>query len=527
MRRRTLLATAAAAAVAHPLARPAIAAPAKTVVFVPQANLTSLDPVWTTATVTRNFALMVYEMLYARDQSFTPQPMMVQGHVVDDDGKRWTMTLREGLLWHDGTPVLARDCVASLQRWMKRDSAGATISARLDELSAPNDRTIVWRLKRPFALLPHYLSKVQPQPVMMPERLAQTDPFKQVTDIVGCGPFRWEPGEYVSGSRAVFSKFDRYVPRQEPVSYCAGGHVVKVDRVEWRVIPDSATAGNALISGEVDWLELPQPDLIPMLKTQKGVSTGLIDIYGTVGILRPNHLQPPTNNVGVRRAMFAAIDQKEVMMAAMGEDPMSWRVPMGYFLPGSKAENDAGMAFVRKQHSVDEVKRMLDAAKYGGEKIVFLHPTDQLVYNAFSTVVVDRFRKVGLNVDEQMTDWGTVVQRRPSKEPLDKGGWSMFPAGAPGPEFVDPLLENTVRSNGAKAWFGWPDDPVLEAAYEAWIDAPDDAERRKQEIAFQAAAFTSVPCIPLGQYLPQAAWRSNVSGMPKGSAPVFWNVEKA
>src|SRR4051812_20957301 len=260
---------------------------------------------------------MVYEMLYGRDQSFTPQPMMVQGHVVEDDGKRWTMTLREGLLWHDGTPVLARDCVASLQRWMKRDPAGASIGARLDELSAPNDRTIVWRLNKPFALLPHYLSKVQPQPVMMPERLAQTDPFKQVTEIVGCGPFRWEPSEYVSGSRAVFSKFNRYTPRQEPPSYAAGGHVVKVDRVEWRVIPDSATAGNALIAGEVDWLELPQPDLVPMLKTQKGVTTGLLDIYGTVGILRPNHLQPPTNNVGVRRAMFASIDQKEVMIAAM------------------------------------------------------------------------------------------------------------------------------------------------------------------------------------------------------------------
>ncbi|HVZ07614.1 ABC transporter substrate-binding protein [Rhodopila sp.] len=523
MKRRTLLATAAAAT----LARPAIAAPDRTLIFIPQANLTSLDPVWTTATVTRNFACMVYEMLYARDQAFVPRPMMVQGHVVEDDGKRWTMTLREGLTWHDGTPVLARDCVASLRRWMKRDAVGATIGARLEELGAPTDRSIVWRFNRPLPLLPHLLSKVQPQPVMMPERLAATDPFKQVSEIVGCGPFRFEPSDYVSGSRAAFSRFERYVPRQEAPSYLAGGHVVKVDRVEWRIIPDAATAANALIAGEVDWLELPQPDLIPMLKTRPGVSTGLLDIFGTVGILRPNHLLAPTSNVGVRRAMFAAIDQREVMVAAMGEDPASWHVPMGYFLPGSPAANDAGMDFVRKRHSVDDVKRMLDAAKYGGEKIVFLHPTDQLVYNAISTVVVDRFRKAGLTIDEQMTDWGTVVQRRPSKEGLDKGGWSMFPAGAPGPEFVDPLLANTLRSNGSKAWFGWPDDPALEAAYSAWLDAPDDHERHRQEIAFQTAAFTSVPSIPLGQYLPHAAWRSNVTGLLKGSAPVFWNVEKS
>jgi peptide/nickel transport system substrate-binding protein len=523
LKRRNFVSGAAAAV----LARPAIGAQAAPLIFVPQANLTSLDPVWTTATVTRNFAYMVFEMLYARDQAFVPQPMMVQGHVIDDDGKRWTMTLREGLIWHDGTPVLARDCVASLQRWMKRDSAGATIAARLDELSAPNDRTLVWRLNKPLPLLPHFLSKVQPQPVMMPERLAQTDPFKQIPEAIGCGPFRFEAGEYVSGHQAVFSKFDRYTPRAEPPSYAAGGHVAKVDRVEWRVIPDSATAGNALIAGEVDWLELPQPDLIPLLKTKPGVMTGLLDIYGTVGVLRPNHLLAPTNNRGVRRAMFAAIDQREVMMAAMGEDPTSWRAPMGYFLPDSPAANDAGMDFVRTEHSIDDVKRLLDAAKYGGEKIAFLHPTDQIVYNAFSTVVCDRFRKVGLNIDEQMTDWGTVVQRRPSKEPLDKGGWSMWPAGAPGPEFVDPLLANTLRSNGGKAWFGWPDDPVLEAAYDAWVDAPNDAERHKQEIAFQAAAFASVPSITLGQYLPHAAWRSNVTGMLKGSAPVFWNVQKA
>jgi len=528
MKRRHFLAASAASALAgQSLARPAVAAGAKPLIFVPQANLTSLDPVWTTATVTRNFAFMVYDMLYGRDESFVPRPQMVEGHVIDDDGKRWTMTLRQGMLWHDGTPVLARDCLASLTRWMKRDAVGATIGARLDVLQAPDDRTLVWRLKRPFPLLPYYLSKVQPQPVMMPERIAAAvDPFKQVTEIVGSGPFRFLPDQYVSGSFAAFAKFDGYKPRNEPVSFAAGGKQVFVDRVEWHVLPDPATAVNAIITGEVDWLELPQPDLLPVLKDAPGVVTGLLDIFGTVGVLRPNHLHAPTNNPGVRRAMFAAIDQREVMIAAMGEDPSLWRAPMGFFLPGSPAANDAGMDMVRQPHSVDQVQRMLDQAKYGGEKVVLLHPTDQLIYNAFGAVIADRFRKVGLNVDEQMTDWGTVVQRRPSREPIDKGGWSAFPAGVPGPEFVDPLLANTLRSNGAQAWFGWPDDPALEAAYEAWIDAPNDAGRRTQEIAFQRACFDSVPSIILGQYLPRAAWRKNVSGLVKGSGPVFWGVKK-
>ena len=145
-------------------------------------------------------------------------------------------------------------------------------------------------------------------------------------------------------------------------------------------------AANALTAETVDWMELPQPDLLPMLKGKSGGTSGLLDLYGTVGVLRPNQLDTPTNNVGVRRAIIAAIDQKEVMNAAMGENLVTWRAPMGYFLPGSKAANDAGMDFVRKLLCIDEVKRMLDAANYGGEKILYLHPTDQLADNAISTV---------------------------------------------------------------------------------------------------------------------------------------------
>ncbi|MEI7711441.1 MAG: ABC transporter substrate-binding protein [Rhodospirillales bacterium] len=522
MKRRMFLGAAGAAA----LARPAIAAETKTLIFVPQTNLTSLDPVWTTATVTRNFALMVYEGLYGRDQGFEPRPQMLAGHVVDNDGLRWTMTLRDGLFWHDGTPVLARDCLASLQRWLKRDPTSVIIEARVAEITAPDDKTLVWRLKKPFPLLPHFLSKMQPQPVMMPERLAATDPHKQIVEIVGSGPFRFLKDEFVSGARASFARFDKYNPRQEPPSYNAGGHKVHVDKVEWRVIPDSATAANALTAGEVDWVELPQPDLIPMLKKATGVTTGLLDLYGTFALLRPNHLHGPTNNPGVRRAMMAAIDQRETMTAAMGDDPATWKAPIGYIVPGSASATEAGMDTVRLRKSTDEIKRMLDKAGYAGETLVFMHPTDQLVYHAVATVAADAFRKIGMTVDEQLVDWGTVVQRRPSKEPPSKGGWGIFPAGAPGPEFADPLLSNPMRSNGPKAWFGWPEDERIENAHAAWIDAASDAERRKIEADYQLAAFDSVPVIPCGQYLPHAAWRSNLTGLVKGSAPVFWGVDK-
>lgn len=250
MKRRTFLAAGAAA-----LARPAISAPTSTIIHVPQGNLVTLDPVFTTAQVTRNAAAMVFETLYGRDEKLEPKPQMVDGHQIEDNGLRWTMRLRDGLLFHDGTPVLARDCVASLQRWMKRDAIGQTIAERLDLLEAKDDKTLVWRLKKPFAALLSGLAKTQNTPSIMPERIALTDPFKQIPEVVGSGPFRYVPDEYVSGHRAVFAKFDKYTPRPEPASFAAGGYRVLVDRVEWQIIPDAATAANALVTGSVDWLD--------------------------------------------------------------------------------------------------------------------------------------------------------------------------------------------------------------------------------------------------------------------------------
>ena len=522
MQRRTFLAAAAAST----LARPALSAGNRPLIFVPQANLTVLDPMLTAATVTRNFALMVHETLYGRDIHYQPQPLMVEGHVIEDDGKRWTMRLRDGLLFHDGTPVRAQDCIASLQRWLQHDLVSATFTPRVAAIEAKDDRTLVWRLHKPFPTLPYFLSKVQPQPVIVPERLTKTDPGKQMTEVVGCGPLRFLPDEYVSGSRAVFARFDRYTPRSDPPSYAAGGHKVNVERVEWQIIPDPATAANALMAGEVDWLEIPQPDLMEMLAKQRGVSTGLLDVFGTYGHLRTNHLQGPTANPGVRRAMVAAINQRDEMIAVMGDDPTLYNVPVGYFLPGSQSANDAGMEAVTRRRSADEIKRMLDEAKYGGEAVAFLHPTDQLVYDALSQVAISAFKQVGLVVDDQTTDWGTILQRRNSKEPLDKGGWSIFPGGSPGGDMVNPLLQNIVRSTGATAWVGWPNDPVMEVAYSGWIDATNDADRKRYAQDWQRAAFNSVPTIPVGQYLPRSAWRSNITGLLKGSAPVFWGLEK-
>jgi peptide/nickel transport system substrate-binding protein len=526
MRRRHFMAGVATLAARPALSAPALGGAAKTLVFVPTTSPPSFDPVWNPAQATRTLGLMLYETLYTRDSALNPHPHMVTGHVVEDGGKRWTMTLRPDQWFHDSTPVLARDCVASLRRWMVRDPIGSFIDSRLDALEAPDDRTIVWRLSRPFPFLPNALCKTQPTCAMMPERLAK-DPYKQVAEAVGSGPFRWIADEFVVGSRAMMAKWERYVPRAEKVEYGWGGYHVKLDRVEWRVIPDPATAASALATGEVDWVEMPLPDLLPMLRKAPGVTVGRIDTHGVFPVLRPNFIQGPTANVVVRRAMLAAINQTEEMTAVMGEERDGYRVPAGFFLPGSECDTDAGMEAIRNPPSTGAIVKMLKDGGYNGEKIVFMHPTDPSAYDALCQVAEGAFQKIGLNIEIQTTDWGTVTQRRSNTGPLDKGGWSLFPSGFPSVDYGNPVLAGGLRTNGKDAWIGWPDNPKIEASREAWIDSDDAVERKKIAARLQLECFDYVPYIPLGQYLTSGAWRSNITGQLKGPAPVFWNVEKS
>ena len=523
MKRRIFLAGAAAL----PLARPAIGGTAKTLLFVPQSPLASLDPVWTSAMTTRNVGFMIYDVLFGRDAAMNPKPQMLAGYVIEDDGKRWVMTLRENQWFHDGQKVLARDCTASLRRWMKRDPGGATLEARLDALEAPDDRTIVLRLKKKFPALPKLLSKFQTAAVMVPERIANgTDPYKQMTEAIGSGPFRFLADEYVIGSHAAMVPFERYVPRDEPASFTAGGHRVLVDRVEWKMIPDAATAANAMATGEVDWLEMPMPDLLPMLQRAPNVKIGRLDDWGFISQLRPNHVIAPTDNVKLRRAMMAAIDQRAVMDAIMGSDTDDVIVPMGFLATGKPEVDLAGIEALTVRKSSAEVKAMLEDAGYHGERMVLLHTTDQPFYNSASLVVADELSRVGMNVEDQAMDWGTVLQRRSSRQPLDKGGWSLFVSVTPVPEYRDPLLGSLLRGNGKDAWIGWPDIPRIETAFNAWLDSDDPAEQTRLEREISLAAFESVPFIPLGRYMPRVAWSRGISDPLKGPAPVFWNVSK-
>ncbi len=531
LKRRTFL-HAGATALAAPalgLAAPNIArgASARVLKFIPQADLAVLDPVWTTAYITRNHGMMVFDTLYGQDSAFQPQPQMVEGAQTSADGREWTLVLRAGLKFHDGTPVLARDCVASIQRWGKRDAFGQAVMAATDELSAANDKTIRFRLKQPFPLLPLALGKVSVAVCpMMPERLAKTDPFTQVTEMVGSGPFRFKVDERVAGAKVVYERFDGYVPRSSGTpDWTAGPKVVHFDRIEWNVIPDAATALAALQSGEADWWEQPTFDLLPLLKKNNRLVTETLDPTGYPSMLRMNALFPPFDNPAIRRALLGAVDQADFMTAVAGTDRTMWKDKVGYFPPGSPLQSDVGMSMLDGPRDLAKVRKDLIAAGYANERIVVMVATDQPVLNAMGAVGADMLQKVGMNVDVQETDWGSVVQRRASRNPPDKGGWSVFFTSFTGVDQYTPAGHLGLRGNGTSAWFGWPTAPKLEELRAAWFAAPDAASQKKVGEAIQAQAFIDVPYLPLGEYFQYTGYSKALTGVLKG-LPIFWNVSK-
>lgn len=498
----------------------------KVLTFIPQADLRILDPIGTTAYITRNHGYMVYDTLFAMNERFEVKPQMVDTYDISKDGLTYTFTLREGLKFHDGTSVRSADCIASVERWAKRDSLGQKLAEATDSWTAVNDKTFRLKLKKPFPLTLEALGKPSSNvPFIMPERIAMTDAFKNIDDPTGSGPFKMLKSEWVPGNKVVYVKNTDYVPRKEPVSWASGGKVVRVDRVEWIYMPDSATAAAALNAGEADWWEFFPPDLIPLLSRNPDVTIKNIDPLGSTGVLRFNFLYPPFNNVKMRQAMLYAVDQQNYILGIAG-DAKNGRPCYSYFTCGTPLASEASAEPLKGPRNFEKAKALIKESGYNNEKIVIIDATDQPIVHAQSLLTFDTLKKLGLNVEVQAGDWGTLITRRAVKEPPDKGGWSIFHTWLVGPDLVNPGVSYPLRANGASAWFGWPTDPKLDELRQAWFDAPDAAASKAAATAVQQRAFDFVPYIPTGQFILPTAFRSNITGVIIAPITFLWNVDK-
>lgn len=514
-----------AAALAVPLAFGSMttAALAETTLrVIPHADLKNLDPIWTTAYITRNHGYMIYDTLFAMDEDFKPQPQMVDSWTTSEDGLVWTFMLRDGLMFHDGAPVTAADAVASLERWGQRDGMGQQLFKNIASLEATDDKTMVMTLSNPYGLVLESIGKISSNvPFIMPARIAATDPFEQITEYVGSGPFVFQEDEWVPGSRVVYTKFEDYMPRSEPASAASGGKIAKVDRVVWQYFPDNTTAMNALMAGEVDFFEQPAPDLAPILQSNPDITVEVNDPLGNIGFARFNHLLPPFDDVDVRRAALMAMKQEDYLAAAIG-DPQFWKTCYSVFPCGTPLANDAG-SDIMSTGDIDAAKAALEATSYDGTPVVIMQPTDIPVLSAFSLVTAEKLRNAGFTVDVQAMDWSTLTSRRASREPVDNGGWNMFHTWWIGADVIDPMAI-AFSGDPDAGWFGWPTDPTLEEARAAFAVAGSAEEKLSLATTAQDRLWSIGASGQLGQFFVPVAYRNNVEGLIKSPVQFFWNM---
>ncbi len=505
------------------LPTPAAAQPQKTLRVIAHADLKVLDVTANTTYITNRYGYLVYDTLFGLNSKYEPRPQMVESWTVSPDQLIWTFRLRPGLAFHDGARVTAADVIASIKRWMIRDSMGVNMAPAVAAFDAVDPDTVRIVLNQPFPLILDALGKPGTPAYIMPERIAAVPAAELITASIGSGPFVMKRDEWRPGNKVVFTRNPAYVPRAEAPDYMSGGKVVKLDRVEWVYIPDQNTAMSAFLSGEMDFFELPPLDFIGLLRDNKDVRLLVVDPLGVEQHIRPNSLFPPFNNYKARQALLYLASQEEYNQAVVGDPTLYMKFCGTFFMCGSDNETDAGAV---RQPDIAKARALLKEAGYNGEPIVVLQPTDRPQYLAATMVLVDRLRAAGVKVDLQAADWSTISIRRNRKDPPDKGGWHLFITGHGGTDATMPISNFWFGSGCEKANAGWACDPTLQGMIAAWGREPDRARRRAMIPAIQERAYESVPYVTMGQFTQPVAFRANVTGVLVVGMPVYWNMDK-
>lgn len=497
-----------------------------TVTAVMHSGLRVLDPIMTTAHITRDHAYMIYDVLIAQDSEFQPQPQMADW-TVSDDQMTYTFTLRDGLKFHDGAPVTATDVVASLNRWAQKDAGGQIILDRTASLEATDDKTITWTLNEPFPSMLEVVSKQSGlPPYIMPARVAETPADEAITDYTGSGPFIFVDEEFRPGVSVTYVKNEEYVPRDEPADWMAGGKVVNIDRVEWVNMPDVQTAVNAILSGEIDYIELLQVDLLPLLEGDPNITVEVREPTGMQTMARMNFLHPPFDNPQIRQAALKAISQEPVL-AAMTGNPEYYTICGGILGCGTPLGSETGTETLTQGGGMEEAQALLEQAGYDGTPIVLMAPTDLVSLITQPVVVSQVLREAGFTVDMQPMDWQTLVTRRASQAPPAEGGWNMFITNWMVPEISNPISNPMLIGRGDESWFGWPTDEKIEELKAEYIDATDVEGQKAVAEKIQQHAIENVLLVPLGQYSMPQARRNTITDMINSPVPVFWNMKKS
>ncbi|MES0056621.1 MULTISPECIES: ABC transporter substrate-binding protein [unclassified Mesorhizobium] len=486
---------------------------------------TVFDPVVRTDQATTDYAAAIYDTLFSLDSKLTPQPQMVERWGLSDDKKTYTFELRDGLGWHDGTPVTAADCIASIRRWAQVSQGGQFMMSRVQEIATKDDKSFTIAFREPLSLVPDILARGYL--FIMREKDADKPATEAVTAQIGSGPFTFNEALAKPGANFAYDRNEKYVPRKEPSDGLAGGKIVNVDRVIVENIGDPQTAIAALQAGEVDFYQTPPADLYSGVEGDSNLALEVLDKYGQDFIARMNCLQKPFDNVKARQAVLHLVDQ-EAFLRVVSPDPRYTKTITSLFGSGNPITNDENTGWFKKGGNPEKAKQLFKEAGYAGEKVVILQPTDWAEGSNTSQLLGDALRKIGVNAELAPSDWGGVAARRANKGPVDEGGWSIHITTFGDFGLGVPITSAILSANGEEGWYGWPKDDEYEALRAKWADVETEDERKTLAREMQRIAWDYVPQVMLGGVVAPIARRKTLTGLIGMPDVVpLWNMQKA
>ena len=466
-----------------------------------------------TAEVSRSVSLHWIETLWARDENGNAIPDLAQKTDISADGKTYTFTLRQGVMFHNGQEMTAPDVKASLERY-GRVGGSAAMMKPVESITAVSKHVVRVALKQPVPGFVDQLSSPRAPVGIMPA--SEGDKERGKISHIGTGPYQFV--EYKPDSHVRLKRFAGYTPNPNFAKRdgFGGKKTAYFETVTLRHIPEGGARAAALETGEVHAVDMLPPAAADRLKNNRSIKIYAAMPWAFQTII-VNASQGPTANVKIRQAIQAVLDAEEIMAIA-GEG--LYRLTHGWQHPGTTYfAGDVGKEYYN-QKSPAKAKQLLQEAGYKGEEIVFLTDSTYKNHNDTAVVASEQMKKAGMNVRLNVVDWPTAFEIRRKPE-----GWNLWSLGFgiepyEGPYNVAGFFTGENAGKGSQ----WAPDAELERADKALNSSLRVEDRKKAFADFQKRFFEFVPAIKVGDLGRYQATRSNVVGYATGRIPRMWDV---
>lgn len=472
----------------------------------------SLDTHTNTTTATSNLAKNIFETLVTMDSNYVVQPMLADSWEIKEDGRVIEFKLREGVKFHNGEPMTAKDVVASMNRWLENSSSAAET---FDEASFSeiDEHTVKLEMSKPTSTALVVLAYSGGELAsIMPASVIENIEGDKLTEYIGTGPFKFE--SWKQDQQIHLKKYEEYASREEPADGLAGKKEALVDDLYFKFVADSSTRLAGIQSGEYDVAHSIPYDSTDQLKNNKNIK--LYSSPNTILNIYFNKKKGLFANQAARDALAAGIDKEAILKASFG-DPENYEKThhmMMYHQEG-QWNSDVGKDEYNI-HDVNKAKELFKEAGYNGEKITIMATRDyEFVYSS-AVVLQEQLKQMGIDTDIEVYDWPTFVDKRENPENYDIT-----------------IIPNTAKPEPSSLAFmrsdftGWTDSEELDALLEDFRRAPSLEEAQKKYNDLQAWFIDYKPIVKIGDVNSIYASRDNISEIAYVDGAIYWNVEKS